>query len=87
MKLVYMSKLGLGTAQFGLDYGIANRSGQIKFSDAKNILQLAKQEKIDLIDTAILYGKSEKIIGNLKLKNLFGLKINYLTNLFKFGLK
>ena len=65
MKLVYMSKLGLGTAQFGLDYGIANRSGQIKFSDAKNILQLAKQEKIDLIDTAILYGKSEKIIGNI----------------------
>ena len=65
MKLFYMSKLGLGTAQFGLDYGIANRSGQIKFSDAKNILQLAKQEKIDLIDTAILYGKSEKIIGNI----------------------
>jgi len=60
-----MSKLALGTVQFGLNYGIANQSGQIEFSDAANILQLAKEAKIDLIDTAIAYGNSEKILGKI----------------------
>ena len=27
-----MNKLALGTAQFGLNYGVANESGKIKFS-------------------------------------------------------
>lgn len=60
-----MSKLALGTVQFGLNYGVANKSGQIKFSVAKDIIQLAKEEKIDLIDTAIAYGESEKVIGKI----------------------
>ena len=58
-----MSKLALGTAQFGLDYGIANESGKIKILDVKNILEFARVSKIDLIDTAIGYGDSEKVIG------------------------
>ena len=60
-----MNKLTLGTAQFGLKYGIANLNGQIKYSDAKKILQLAKNANIDLIDTAIMYGDSEKVIGDI----------------------
>ena len=60
-----MSKLALGTVQFGLNYGVANKSGQIKFSVAKDIIQLSKEEKIDLIDTAIAYGESEKVIGKI----------------------
>ena len=60
-----MSKLALGTAQFGLDYGIANESGKIKILDAKNILEFARVSKIDLIDTAIGYGDSEKVIGEI----------------------
>ena len=58
-----MNKLALGTAQFGVNYGISNNSGKIKLLDAKKILRLAKKEKIDLIDTAISYGDSENIIG------------------------
>jgi len=60
-----MNKLALGTAQFGSKYGVANQSGQIKFSDAEKILKLAKNSNIDLIDTAIGYGNSQKIIGEI----------------------
>ena len=37
-----MSKLALGTAQFGFDYGISNIKGQTNFSEIKKILKLAK---------------------------------------------
>ena len=60
-----MNKLSLGSAQFGLDYGIANQSGKTKFKEVKKILKLAKKSKIDLIDTAISYGDSEKVIGDI----------------------
>ncbi len=60
-----MSKLAIGTVQFGLNYGIANQTGKIKLSDAEDIFKLAKKTKIDLIDTAIQYGDSEKIIGKI----------------------
>lgn len=60
-----MSKLALGTAQFGLKYGIANESGQIKKPDAREIIKFAKEENINLIDTAMSYGESEKVIGEI----------------------
>ena len=59
-----MSKLALGTVQFGLDYGISNKTGRVNDDHIKKILLLAKKENIDVIDTAISYGASEKAIGN-----------------------
>ena len=56
-------KLALGTAQFGLPYGIANREGQITRSVAKSMLQLAAAKGIDTLDTAIAYGESETCLG------------------------
>jgi hypothetical protein len=64
-----MNKLSLGTVQFGLSYGIANQTGKIKSVEAKKILQLAKNSNIDLIDTAIAYGDSEKVIGDIGIKD------------------
>jgi aryl-alcohol dehydrogenase-like predicted oxidoreductase len=64
-----MTKLGLGTVQFGLDYGIINKSGQIKKAEAKEIIKLAKKNNIDLLDTAINYGDSEKILGQIGISN------------------
>lgn len=64
-----MSKLALGTAQFGQKYGIANKIGQINVTEIDRILQLAKKVNIDLIDTSITYGDSEKIIGNAVVKD------------------
>ena len=43
-----MSRLALGTVQFGLDYGIANTSGQVRYDEIKNILSLAKYHNIDI---------------------------------------
>ena len=60
-----MSRLALGTVQFGIDYGVANKLGQVKKTEILQIIESAKNENIDLLDTAITYGDSEKILGNL----------------------
>jgi aryl-alcohol dehydrogenase-like predicted oxidoreductase len=55
----------LGTVQFGLPYGVANRQGQVSFEEAEAILELSKQEGIRTLDTAIAYGESEEVLGRL----------------------
>lgn len=64
-----MSKLSLGTVQFGLNYGVSNKNGKVKLAEVKKIIQLAKNSNIDLIDTAISYGDSEKVIGDIGIKD------------------
>ncbi len=64
-----MTKLSLGTVQFGLNYGVANQVGKIKFEEVKKIIELAKKSKISLIDTAVSYGDSEKIIGDIGIRD------------------
>ncbi len=56
-------KLALGTAQFGLNYGISNNNGQINEHEVARILELALENKITTLDTAIAYGNSESILG------------------------
>ncbi|MCG8572052.1 MAG: aldo/keto reductase, partial [Spirochaetes bacterium] len=58
-----MNKIGLGTAQFGLNYGINNSRGKIPTSEINEILLFAQKNGIDLLDTAYAYGESEKVIG------------------------
>lgn len=58
-------KLALGTAQFGLDYGVANDSGQISVEDASLIMVSARRAGINVLDTAIAYGDSEAVLGSL----------------------
>ncbi len=59
------SKLALGSANFGLNYGVANTSGKISKTDMKNIMSLAEGGGIEVIDTAQAYGDSEARIGSL----------------------
>lgn len=56
-----ISKFGLGTVQFGLDYGFTKRKTQ---EEVNLILQTANDNGITLIDTAREYGDSEDKIGN-----------------------
>lgn len=56
--------LALGTVQFGLPYGIANKTGQIKSDQVKKILKTANSFGINTLDTAIAYGESEKVLGD-----------------------
>lgn len=58
-----MNRLALGTAQFGMSYGIANVSGQVSREGAQAILELASLSGIEAIDTAIAYGESEACLG------------------------
>lgn len=58
-----MNKLILGTAQFGMDYGINNNQGKISINDVNQILDIACKNEIEMLDTAAVYGNSEKVIG------------------------
>lgn len=60
-----MSKLALGTVQFGLPYGIANPKGQVSQDEASQILHYAWNNAIDMLDTAIAYGDSEQRLGRI----------------------
>ena len=59
------SKLALGSANFGLDYGLANKSGKVSASELADIFLFAQEACIDVIDTAQAYGDSEARIGSL----------------------
>lgn len=58
-------KLGLGTAQFGFNYGISNHDGQTSEGEAKRVLAVALKNGIRVIDTAALYGNSEEVVGKV----------------------
>lgn len=57
----YVSRIGLGTVQFGLDYGFTPKKTQ---TEVDAILNCAIKNDINLIDTAREYGDSERKIGN-----------------------
>jgi len=58
-----VNKIALGTAQFGMDYGINNKRGKIPKKEAIEILKEILKFGINTIDTAYSYGESETIIG------------------------
>lgn len=64
-----LSKLVLGTVQFGLDYGIANKAGKPKLSEVKEIVDFVVSKGINCFDTASAYGNSEEVLGNVLNKN------------------
>ena len=56
-------KLGLGTVQFGTDYGVSNQSGQTTPTEVGQILEFAADCGIHYLDTAPAYGNSESVLG------------------------
>lgn len=58
-------KLALGTVQFGLPYGIANRQGPVSSAEARAIIEYAVSIGIDTLDTAATYGHSEQRLGEI----------------------
>ena len=59
-----MNKLALGTVQFGLDYGVTNNSGKVQIKEVRSILEFAKNNDINVLDTAARYGNSEEVLGS-----------------------
>jgi len=58
-----IKKLVLGSAQFGINYGIANSKGKLKTKEIKKIINISKKKGVFKIDTAINYGSSQKDLG------------------------
>lgn len=58
-------RLALGTAQVGMPYGVANRSGKIGRDETSAILNRAWGAGLDTLDTAIAYGDSEQQLGQV----------------------
>jgi aryl-alcohol dehydrogenase-like predicted oxidoreductase len=58
-------KIGVGTAQFGLDYGVSNRRGRLTDAEAEAVLQVAAAAGVELVDTAAQYGEAETLLGRI----------------------
>jgi aryl-alcohol dehydrogenase-like predicted oxidoreductase len=58
-----LSRLGLGTVQFGLDYGVSNRTGRPSEGEVAAILARSAEAGIGYLDTAPAYGEAEVLIG------------------------
>jgi len=53
----------LGTAQFGMPYGIGNREGQPDFTRSLAMVEAAVAGGVNCFDTAAAYGSSEEVLG------------------------
>ena len=58
-----MPELCLGTVQFGMKYGINNVLGQPTIEESFEMLDIAIDKGIKVIDTAKAYGEAESILG------------------------
>ena len=62
-------KIALGTVQWGLKYGVFNTNGIPCDKELKDIIRIAEENHITLLDTASSYGKSEERIGKIVKKD------------------
>jgi aryl-alcohol dehydrogenase-like predicted oxidoreductase len=53
----------LGTAQFGLPYGITNAGGQVTEAEVRALLGKASSAGLTFLDTAQAYGNAEAVLG------------------------
>lgn len=60
-----MAMLALGTAQFGLDYGLTNACGRLSEHEVAHICYTALDLGVVWLDTAAAYGSAEERVGNL----------------------
>lgn len=65
--LAHSHKLALGTAQFGLKYGLANIADKVPSDMVAQLLKIASACDITMLDTAIAYGDSEQVLGRYNL--------------------
>lgn len=75
------SQMSLGTVQLGMNYGIANQEGKPDLERSMSVLQAAVDGGVTALDTAAVYGDSEKVIGEF-LKRRGGRKGLFITTKF-----
>jgi len=67
-----MPNLALGTAQLGMRYGISHMGDMPTAEHVCELISYAKQEQIEVLDTASAYGESEERLGQ---NDLSGFKL------------
>ena len=75
-----MARICLGTAQFGMNYGIANQSGMLSQAQVNDIINFSIANNIITFDTAQSYGNAEAKLGNY-FKKFDDLSIRIITKL------
>ena len=60
-----ISKLSIGTAQLGDDYGVSNFDGSVSIPEAREILGVAWKAGVRCLDTAPVYGDAESKLGEV----------------------
>jgi aryl-alcohol dehydrogenase-like predicted oxidoreductase len=60
-----LARMGLGTVQFGMNYGVSNRGGKPSESEIAAILARAVARGVGYLDTAPAYGDAEALLGRL----------------------
>jgi len=63
VRMDQIGRLAIGTAQFGLDYGISNAAGRIPADLAQLILRNASVAGVSMADTAAAYGDAELLLA------------------------
>lgn len=58
-----VAKLGLGTVQWGMPYGVTNREGMTPPGEVAHILAAARAVGVRTLDTAALYAQAEVVLG------------------------
>jgi aryl-alcohol dehydrogenase-like predicted oxidoreductase len=66
---IITDRIALGTVQFGLNYGITGGE-KVHLDEIQKILNYARQNKINTLDTAINYGDSERLLGEVGICDL-----------------
>jgi aryl-alcohol dehydrogenase-like predicted oxidoreductase len=62
--------LSIGTARFGVGYGLFSESSRINDEQLAEIFSVAKQHGVKHVDTSIMYGDAEARLGSLHLQNM-----------------
>ncbi len=74
-KVNLFTSISLGTVQWGMPYGIANKTGQPGMEEILKILSVASSFGINTLDTARSYGSSESIIGSATRQQNFDFRV------------
>lgn len=66
--MISLDKFVIGTAQFGMSYGVSSKNNVLTLDDISSILTYSKSIGISFLDTAPVYGNAESRIGEIGLQ-------------------
>lgn len=78
-------RLSIGTAQFGMKYGVTNAGGRVPEEEVARVLELAHRSDVADLDTAFGYGDAEEVLGRVLERTGLALGFRVVTKIPKIG--